>query len=107
MVLFITYLDDLEWAIRPGYSPEERTRINEFIRSTFVRAGWVLSEAKPIFDNNVTELIFLGVLIRTIPCLQIDLPPVRKDKYLSLIDDIIKAPTSSPQTKLQICGCIL
>ena len=69
MVLFITYLDDLGWAIRPGYSPEERTRINEFIRSTFVRAGWVLSEAKSIFDNNVTELILLGVLIRTIPWL--------------------------------------
>ena len=33
-----------------------RARINEFIRSTFVRAGWVLSEAKSIFDNNVTEL---------------------------------------------------
>ena len=59
MVLFITYLDDLGWAIRPGYTPEERTRINEYIRLTFVRAGWVLSETKSIFANNVTELIYL------------------------------------------------
>ena len=86
MVLFITYLDDLGWAIRPGYSPEERTRINEYIRLTFVRAGWVLSETKSIFANNVTELILLGVFIRTVPCLQIDIPPARKEKYLSLID---------------------
>ena len=106
MVLFITYLDDLGWAIRPGYSPEERTRINEYIRLTFVRAGWVLSETKSIFANNVTELILLGVLIRTVPCLQIDIPPARKKKYLSLIDAIIQAPSSSPRMKLQICGSI-
>ena len=80
--------------------------INDFIRSTFVRAGWVLSETKSLFDNSVTELVLLGILIRTVPCLHIDILPARKEKYLSLLDDIIKAPTSSPRTKLQICGCI-
>ena len=58
MVLFITYHDDLGWAIRPGCTPAERTRINDFIRSTFFRAGWVLSETKSIFDNTGQKLLF-------------------------------------------------
>ena len=57
MVLFITYLDDLGWAISPWCPPLERIRIMNFIRDTFLNAGWMLSATKCIFDINITTLL--------------------------------------------------
>ena len=54
-VIFITYLDDLGWAINPSRTPAQRQQIMDFIRNTFLNAGWVLSSTKCIFEANITS----------------------------------------------------
>ena len=75
---FITYLDDLGWAIDPSVPIARRAEIHAVIRDTFLRAGWVLSVKKSLFNPHLTSFVLLGVLISTSPYLQVDFPPERK-----------------------------
>ena len=104
MVLFITYLDDLGWVISPWCPPLERARIMNFIRDTFLNAGWVLSDTKCIFDSNVTSLILLGLTINTVPVLTVDMSPARKTKLLDLLTTAAQVSHSTPRFKMQIGG---
>ena len=103
MVLFITYLDDLGWAICPWCPPLERARITNFICDTFLNAGWMLSATKCIFDSNVTSLVLLGFTINTVPVLlTVDMSPERKTKLLDLLSTATQATHSTPRFKMMI-----
>ena len=86
---FITYLDDMGWAIGPSATLSRRTEINQLIRLTFLHCGWVLSQKKCIFSPTCTELILLGITIITSPTLQVDLPLVRAEKITDLIESML------------------
>ena len=103
---FITYLDDLGWAIHPAVPTTRRSEIHALIRDTFLRAGWVLSVKKSLFNPLLTSLVLLGVQITTTPHLQVDFPPDRKQKLLTLITDTLGAPTYTPRTLMSIGGSL-
>ena len=94
MVLFITYLDDLGWVICPWCPPLERARITNFIRDTFLNAGWMLSATKCIFDSNVTSLVLLGFTINTVPVLTVDMSPERNED--EIIGPVVHCHTGHP-----------
>ena len=95
-VIFITYLDDLGWAIHPSRTPAQRQQIMDFIRNTFLNAGWVLSSTKCIFEANITSLVLLGFWINTTPVFrQIDLSPPRKQKLIALLETAVSVPEST------------
>ena len=82
--IFLSYLDDLGWAIEPS-TPRHRIRVILItIRDAFLKAGWVLSTKKSLFDALLQALVLLGVLISTNPILSVDIPPESKSKLLAL-----------------------
>ena len=103
-VIFITYLDDLGWAIHPDCTPAHKKIIMDCIRNTFLSAGWVLSPTKCVFESGVTSLALLGFLISTTPILTIDLSTQRKTKLLELLDVAIAAPATTLILRAKICG---
>ena len=103
-VIFITYLDDLGWAIHPDCTPAHKKIIMDCIRNTFISAGWVLSPTKCVFESGVTSLALLGFLISTTPVLTIDLSTPRKTKLLELLDVAIAAPATTLILRAKICG---
>ena len=103
---FITYLDDLGWAINPTVTTERRARIHATIRDTFLRAGWILSVKKSLFNPHLTSLVLLGVQITTTPHLQVDFPPERKQKLLTLIADTLTSTSYTPRTLMSIGGSL-
>ena len=105
-VHFITYLDDLGWAINPSASLRDQQLIMDYIRNTFVSAGWILSDTKSVFALGTTDLVLLGFRIVTTPVLRVDLSPARREKLSALLLIATSTTEMSPRSLMQIAGGI-
>ena len=105
-VAFLTYLDDLGWAIPPGTSLEKCAEINETIRMTFLNSGWVLSQKKSIFDPSCSTFILLGITVILSPKVMVDLPEVRKEKIITLLEKMILSGTTTPREYFVVGGSL-
>ena len=104
--IFLSYLDDLGWAIEPS-TPRHRIRVILItIRDAFLKAGWVLSTKKSLFDALLQALVLLGVLISTNPILSVDIPPESKSKLLALVNTTIIASHHTPRVLMSIAGSL-